>query len=136
MSEGIGFEIMLDSTYEETVHKVVAALKEQGFGILTRIDVKATLKEKLDADFRPYIILGACNPPLAHQALLADPSIGLMLPCNVTIESIPQGGSMVRIVDPAMMMQVTTFQDNPALKQVANQARQKLELVASSLATN
>jgi len=133
MSQEIGFEVRLDLPYEEAVEKVIAALKEQGFGVLTRIDVRATLKEKLGEDFRPYVILGACNPPLAHRALSQDAVVGLMLPCNVTVEQDPGGGSTVRIANPEMMMTVGTLQENPALLEVAKLAKDKLERVAESL---
>ena len=114
---------------------MTAALKVEGFGVLTRIDVKATLKEKIGADFRPYAILGACNPPLAHRALSADAQAGLMLPCNVTVEAAPQGGSVVRIANPEMMILVGELAQNPELKEVAVLARQKLEKVAVALRT-
>lgn len=133
MSQEIGFEVKLNLPYEEAVEKVVAALKVQGFGVLTQIDVRATLKEKLGEDFRPYVILGACNPPLAHRALSQDAVVGLMLPCNVTVEQDPTGGSIARIANPEMMLTVGTLQDNPALLDVAKLAKEKLELVAESL---
>lgn len=133
MSQDIGFEIKLDLTYNDAIDAVVAALKEQGFGVLTRIDVQATLKEKLGQDFRPYMILGACNPPLAHQALSQNSEAGLMLPCNVTVEADPDGGSTVRIANPEMMMTVGTLRDNPALIDIAHQAKAKLEQVAAAL---
>jgi uncharacterized protein (DUF302 family) len=133
MSQEIGFEVKLDSPYEQAVEKVIAALKAEGFGVLTSIDVRATLKEKLGEDFRPYIILGACNPPLAHRALSQDAVVGLMLPCNVTVEEDPAGGSIARIANPEMMLTVGTLQDNPALLDVAKAARSKLEHVAQAL---
>jgi uncharacterized protein (DUF302 family) len=133
MSQEIGFEVRLDLPYEEAVEKVIAALKEEGFGVLTRIDVRATLKEKLGEDFRPYVILGACNPPLAHRALSQDAVVGLMLPCNVTVEQDPDGGSTARIATPEMMMTVGTLQENPDLLEVAKLAKEKLERVAESL---
>jgi uncharacterized protein (DUF302 family) len=133
MSQEIGFEVRLDAPYEEAVEKVIAALKEQGFGVLTRIDVRATLKEKLGEDFRPYVILGACNPPLAHRALSQDAVVGLMLPCNVTVEQDPGGGSITRIANPEMMMTVGALQENPVLLEVARAAKAKLEQVAASL---
>lgn len=133
MTQEIGFEIKLDLPYEEAVEKVITSLKNEGFGVLTRIDVRATLKEKLDEDFRPYVILGACNPPLAHRALSVDAVVGLMLPCNVTVEQDPAGGSIARIANPEMMMMVGTLQDNPALIEVAKQAKAKLERVAEAL---
>ncbi len=133
MSQEIGFEVKLGLPYEEAVEKVVAALKAEGFGVLTRIDVRATLKEKLGEDFRPYIILGACNPPLAHRALSQDPVVGLMLPCNVTVEEDPFGGCIARIANPEMMLTVGSLQDNPALLEVAQQAKTRLERVAAAL---
>jgi uncharacterized protein (DUF302 family) len=136
MSKEIGFEVHLDLPYDEAVEKVIAALKAEGFGVLTRIDVKATLKEKLDQDFRPYIILGACNPPLAHRALSNDLAVGLMLPCNVTVEADLQGGALARIANPETMIQVGALRNNPDLKEVATQARTKLENVASALLEN
>lgn len=136
MTKEIGFEVKININYDEAVERVIAALKEQGFGVLTRIDVRATLKEKLGEDFRPYVILGACNPPLAHRALSQDAVVGLMLPCNVTIEADPDGGSIARIANPELMMTVGTLQENPALIEVAQQARIKLEKVAASLLEN
>ncbi len=133
MSQEIGFEIRLDMPYEEALEKVIAALKAEGFGVLTRIDVRATLKEKLGEDFRPYVILGACNPPLAHRALSQDQDVGLMLPCNVTVEENPRGGSIARIANPEMMLTVGSLQDNPTLLEVAQQAKSRLERVAAAL---
>ena len=133
MSEEIGFEVQLSTGYEEALERVIAALKMEGFGVLTKIDVRATLKEKLGEEFRPYAILGACNPPLAHRALETDPVVGLMLPCNVTVEADEAGGTIVRIANPEMMMQVGSLQANQALKDVASEARTRLERVARSL---
>ena len=133
MSEEIGFEVHLPACYEEALERVVTALKMEGFGVLTRIDVQATLKEKLGEEIRPYAILGACNPPLAHRALKTDPVVGLMLPCNVTVESDEQGSTIVRIANPEMMMQVGSLQANESLKEVAAEARLRLERVAKSL---
>jgi uncharacterized protein (DUF302 family) len=133
MNNDLSFEIHLDLSYDETLERVAAALKSEGFGVLTRIDVKATLKEKLDQDFRPYTILGACNPPLAHRALSTDARVGLMLPCNVTVEAITSGGTLVRIADPAMMLQVGALSENSTLRQIADEARQRLERVAHQL---
>ncbi len=119
----------LDLPYEEAVERTVAALKEQGFGVLTEIDVKATLKRKLDADFRKYIILGACNPPLAYQALSTELELGLLLPCNVIVYE-ENGGSVVAIVDPISMLGVV---ENPELKPVADDARARLQRVIEAL---
>jgi uncharacterized protein (DUF302 family) len=133
MPEEIGFEVHLDCHFDEAVKKVVAALKTEGFGVLTRVDVKATLKEKLGEDFRPYVIMGACNPPLAYRSLSAEGAVGLMLPCNVTVEADPHGGSLARIANPETMMQVSGLQNNPTLGEVAAEARTRLERVAGVL---
>jgi len=117
-----GFSVSLPLSYPEAVERVIAALKEQGFGVLTEIDVKATLKQKLDVDFRRYVILGACNPPLAHQALQTNLDVGLLLPCNVIVyEEGP--GSVVSIVDPVAMLRVL---EDPAVLPVATAARERL----------
>ena len=133
MSDTIGFEVYIDKPYHQSMEKVVEALKSEGFGVLTKIDVKATLKEKLGEDFRQYAILGACNPPLAHRALSADPAIGLLLPCNVTVEDAAGGGTMVRILNPEIMMQVGDLGDLQEIRQVASEARDKLLRVADKL---
>ncbi len=133
MTPEIGFEIVLDLAYEDALSKVTEALKAEGFGVLTQIDVRATLKEKLDEDFRPYAILGACNPPLAHRALTHEPTIGLMLPCNVTVEADGESSTIVRILNPKVMMDVGTLHENEALSEVASQAYQRLERVAKAL---
>jgi uncharacterized protein (DUF302 family) len=133
MTESISFQVYLDQSYEEALEAVAAALKTEGFGVLTKIDVKATLKQKLGEDFRPYAILGACNPPLAHRALAHEAQAGLMLPCNITVEADPGGGSIVRIADPAVMLQVGGMGDDSVLREVAGEARARLERVAKSL---
>lgn len=120
---------LADVSFEEAIKKVTHALKEEGFGILTEIDIKATLKKKLDADFRPYRILGACNPSLAHKALLAEDKIGLMLPCNVIVQQTDKGIE-VAAVDPMASMQAV---ENEALAVVAQEVREKLKTVISSL---
>ncbi len=118
----IGLQANLNMPYETAIDQVTLALKAEGFGVLTEIDVKATLKQKLDVDFKRYAILGACNPPLAHQALLAEPDIGLLLPCNVIVYEL-DGGSVVSIVDPLSMLGMV---NNPALDPVAEEARARL----------
>jgi uncharacterized protein (DUF302 family) len=133
MTDELGFEVRLSLPYEAALEKVTAALKAEGFGVLTRIDVKETLKEKLGQDFRPYAILGACNPPLAHRALSTDGRVGLMLPCNVTVEADEQGESVVRIANPEMMLQVGALQGNETLRSVAAEARARLERVTEAL---
>ena len=134
MSDPMAFEITLQDGYEQALERVTAALKAEGFGILTRIDVHTTLKEKIGADFRPYSILGACNPPLAHRALSHDAEVGLLLPCNVTVEAAPTGGgSITRIADPAMMLSVGRFGSDATLGAVAEEARERLQRVAAAL---
>jgi uncharacterized protein (DUF302 family) len=136
VTESLAFKVHLDQTYEEALETVTAALKGEGFGVLTHIDVRATLKEKLGEDFRPYAILGACNPPLAHRALSHKAHVGLMLPCNVTVEADAGGGSVVRIADPAVMLKVGGLDQDTVLDEVASEARARLERVAQSLAQN
>ena len=123
------FRSKLDLSYGQAIEKVIAALKEEGFGILTQIDVKETLKTKLDVDFRNYTILGACNPPLAHQSLNVELEIGLLLPCNVIVYE-EAGGSAVAILDPISMLNVV---DDPALEPVSQEARTRLKRVIESL---
>ena len=124
------YRAKLNMPYDQAFEKTTSALKVEGFGVLTEIDVKASLKKKLDADFRNYIILGACNPPLAHQALNTELEIGLILPCNVIVYE-QNGGSVVSIVDPISMLGVV---ENPDLDPVAGEARTRLERVIESLA--
>lgn len=133
MTKSIAFQVHLDQSYKEAIEAVTAALKTEGFGVLTHIDVRATLKEKLGVDFRPCAILGACNPSLAHRAMSHDAQAGLMLPCNVTVEAGAEGGSIVRIVDPAMMLQVGGMDQDSTLREVAAEARARLERIARLL---
>ncbi|MHC4956529.1 MAG: DUF302 domain-containing protein [Planctomycetota bacterium] len=133
MSEPMGIELELEQDLPAAIETVTAALKEEGFGVLTRIDVHTTLKEKIDADFRPYVILGACNPVLAHKALSARPDVGLLLPCNVTVEQGPSGGSLVRIINARQMMQFGDLAETPALSEVGMQADEHLRRVAANL---
>ena len=133
MQNELSFTVILSESYDEAFQKVTEALKKEGFGVLTEIDVKATLKKKIDVDFRKYSILGACNPPLAHKALQSDPLVGLMLPCNVTVEEI-DNGTKVNLVNPiSMLLANPLLADNEALKEVATDAYQRLERVAKDL---
>jgi uncharacterized protein (DUF302 family) len=126
-----GFEKRLEhATVAEALERVMAALKREGFGILTQIDVRETLKRKLDVDFREYLILGACNPTLAHRALTVDAQIGLLLPCNVVIQEAAAGAVIVSIADPRAMFTVV---DNPALAPLVEEGDQRLRRVAASL---
>lgn len=126
----LGMSTHLDTDFDTAVERVTAALKDEGFGVLTEIDVKATLKKKIDVDFRPYKILGACNPPLAHKALSAAPEVGLLLPCNVTVSLEDNGRVLVSIIDPELMLGVV---DAPALADVACDARERLARVVTAL---
>ncbi len=126
----LGITVHLNTTFDNALARVTDALKAEGFGVLTEIDVQATLKKKLDVDFRPYKILGACNPPLAHRALIAAPEVGLLLPCNVTVQQTEAGAVEVALVDPLVMLGVAA---NPALQPIAEEARTRLERAAAAL---
>lgn len=126
----LGFHVQLKTDFANAEAQVIEALKAEGFGVLTEIDVKATLKKKIDVDFRPYKILGACNPPLAHKALTAVPEAGLLLPCNVTLSQEDEGTIDVAIIDPFIMLSVGDF---PALQPIADEAAERLQRVVSAL---
>lgn len=125
-----GISAVLDLDYEEAVEQTVAALKQQGFGVLTEIDVKATLKKKLDVDFQRYVILGACNPPLAYRALSTERDVGLLLPCNVIVYENADGTSTVSALNPMVAM---TVAGNAALEDVAKIATAKLQTAVDHL---
>lgn len=125
----IGMRTRLDLPYEAAIERVTAALKDEGFGVLTQIDVKATLKQKLDVDFRRYIILGACNPSLAYRAFSAELEIGVLLPCNVIVYE-DDGGSMVSIVNPMAMLGMDA---SAGLTAVGEEATERLQRVLSEL---
>lgn len=118
-----GYSKSTELSYDDAVVRVREELQKEGFGVLTEIDVKATLKKKLDADFRRYVILGACNPPYAHRALLAEPDIGLLLPCNVIVYENDDGGSTVSAMNAGLMAEVT---GNDELKGVAEEVNAML----------
>jgi len=124
------FSKTCELAFEDAISKVTEALKKEGFGILTEIDVKETLKKKLNVDFRKYKILGACNPPFAYQALQADDKVGTMLPCNVIVQERDGGKVEVSAVDPVASMMAI---ENPSLVAIAEQVREKLNKVIESL---
>jgi len=129
----LGLTVQLKTDFDSALQRVTDALKAEGFGVLTEIDVKSTLKKKLDVDFRPYKILGACNPHLAHRALTADPQIGLLLPCNVVVAQSDENTVEVSLVDPISMLGIVK---NPEIEPVAQEARTRLERVVASLKNN
>lgn len=133
MKQSLAFHVRIADSFANALERVEAALQEQGFGVLTRIDVQATLKEKLDVDFRPYVILGACNPPLAHRALSTEPQIGVMLPCNVTLEQ-QESHVLVSIANPEAMLTTGDLGENASLCNVAAEARARLLEVQKALA--
>ena len=128
MEVGFGRDSAL--SYEELVDKTEKALQENGFGVLTRIDVKATLKEKLGEEMPPYVILGACNPPLAHRALTAEPGIGLMLPCNVVVREVAEGRNRVEVINANAM---SALFPEAGIEDVASEVTQKLQKVLDAV---
>jgi len=124
------FSKSVEGSFEKVLDRTVVSLKTEGFGVLTEIDVQATLKKKLDVDFRKYRILGACNPPFAYEALKAEDKIGTMLPCNVIVQEVMGGIVEVAAIDPMASMQAV---ENPGLQPIAEQVRQKLQNVVDNV---
>jgi uncharacterized protein (DUF302 family) len=133
MSSQLGFNVELPLSFEDAVTRVREALKQEGFGVLSEIDLRAAFREKLGREFRPYLILGACNPPLAFKAITADPSVGLLLPCNVTVESMSDRVASVRLTDPEALLASVVLDGAPELRSVARDARERMLRVAESL---
>ncbi len=124
-----GFGLKVNLPYAEAVERTKAALKEQGFGVLTEVDIKQTMKEKRGVDFRPYVILGACNPPLAEQALATELDLGLLLPCNVVVYET-EGGSIVQAMDPEPVLGLV---GNPKLEPIAREVKARLQAALTGL---
>ncbi len=125
----MGFSVTLHASFAEAMAKVTEALKNEGFGVLTTVDIQATMKAKLNAEYPSFTILGVCNPHLAHRALTEDPHISLMLPCNVVVRQVAEG-ALIEFADPEVMM---TISNDEALRQVAAEAKAKLERAAAAL---
>ena len=133
MTDTFSIDATLQGNLDDVIETVTEALKVEGFGILTRIDVDKVLKTKIDVDFRPYTILGACNPVLANKALNARSDVGLMLPCNVTVEKSGEGEYLVRFIDAAKMMSFSTLGENADLVAIGNEAADRIGRAAASL---
>ena len=127
------FTTVLNTSYEDAISKITDALKEEGFGVLTEIDVKATLKKKLNVDFRKYVILGACNPPFAHRTLQADLDVGLLLPCNVIVYETDDKKAYVSALNPVSALEVIKSEE---LRNIAKEISEKLKRVVNKVAKN
>jgi uncharacterized protein (DUF302 family) len=133
MPENLGFEVELPLAFNDSVGRVKEALKQEGFGILTEIDLRAAFHEKLGREFRPYVILGACNPPLAFSAISADPAVGLLLPCNVTVDAIGEQRTIVRLTNPEALLATAALGNSAELAGVARDARERMSRVTGAL---
>ena len=136
MAAELGMRVQLEIPFELALERTRTTLKAEGFGILTEIDVRATFKEKLDVEFRQYVILGACNPSLAHRALSEDPEVGLLLPCNVTVEATEDGRAVVRFIDPVSLLASGAPGASAAIAEVASDAQARLRRAARALSTS
>jgi uncharacterized protein (DUF302 family) len=130
----LSHDVRLSCSHDEAIARVTRALGDEGFGVLSRIDLHDKFRDKLGIDFRPYTILGACNPALANVALTAAPEIGLMLPCNVTVEAAEDGGTLIRIINARTMMEMADFGDDDQIAAVGQEADDRLQRVAEALA--
>lgn len=133
MDTRFGFGTVVPTSFDDTIENVTAALKSEGFGVLTDIDVAATMKAKLDKDMPAYRILGACNPPLAHQAITAEPEIGLLLPCNVVVRALETGETRVSFMDPEAVLQLV---DQPGIEVLAADVKARLLRVMAAVSTD
>ena len=133
MSKPLAFNVELPLAFDAALTRVRETLKQEGFGVLTEIDLRAAFREKLGREFRPYVILGACNPPLAFSALSADPSVGLLLPCNVTVESIGERRTIVRLTNPEALLSNAALASSHELEGVARDAGSRMARVAETL---
>jgi uncharacterized protein (DUF302 family) len=134
MTSQLGFYVELALPMDQALDRIKAALKQEGFGVLTEINLQAAFRDKLGVDFRPYVILGACNPTLALSAITANPEVGLLLPCNVTAESLGEQRTAVRLTDPEALLSTVALQGAPDAAAVAHDAHDRMQRVAASLA--
>lgn len=132
MNESLVFEVVLALPYEKAMNAVEDAFKLEGFGFLTHVDVRTILKEKLNEEFRPFSIIGVCKPTLAHRLLTAEPKMGLLLPCKVTVEAAEEGHSKVRMINPQNML-VLDFSDDPEIEKVVQEAEASIRRVLKAL---
>lgn len=133
MPQNLGFDVDLPFPFNDAVRRVKDALEHEGFGILTEIDLREAFQKKLGREFRPYVILGACNPPLAFSALTADPSVGLLLPCNVTVEFVSEQRTIVRLTNPQALLATAPLGASSELASVARDASERMARVTSTL---